>query len=85
MEDRDRFAAWYCFTGDEAEARAKAKDLCLEQTVECPAEILPAGFIPDQVVGRVEALERTDRGAHRALIARPEQADKRRARLRKLQ
>jgi ribulose-bisphosphate carboxylase large chain len=69
MEDRDRFAAWYLLSGDEAEARAKAHDLCLEQTVECPAEILPAGFIPDQVVGRLEAFERTDRGAHRALIS----------------
>lgn len=69
MEDRDRFAVWYRFTGDEAEARSKANDLCLEQTVECPADILPAGFIPDQVVGRVEAFERTNTGAHRALIS----------------
>jgi ribulose-bisphosphate carboxylase large chain len=67
--DCDRFAAWYLLTGDEAEARSKAEDLCLEQTVECPQEILPAGFIPDQVVGRLETFLRTDSGAHRALVS----------------
>jgi ribulose-bisphosphate carboxylase large chain len=67
--DCDRFAAWYLLTGDEAKARSKAEDLCLEQTVECPEEILPAGFIRDRVVGRLEALERKDHGAHRALVS----------------
>ena len=32
----ERFTAIYHLTGDEAEARAKAQDLCLEQTVELP-------------------------------------------------
>ena len=67
--DCDRFAAWYHLTGDAAEARAKAEDLCLEETVECPEEILPKGFVQDQVVGRLEALERTDAGTHRALVS----------------
>jgi ribulose-bisphosphate carboxylase large chain len=55
-ETSDRFSVRYRLTGDETEARAKAADLCLEQTVECPADILPNGFIPEQVVGRLESL-----------------------------
>ena len=54
-----RFFVRYRLTGDESEARAKAADLCLEQTVECPADILPKGFIPDEVVGRLESLQKS--------------------------
>ncbi|MGB8298235.1 MAG: RuBisCO large subunit C-terminal-like domain-containing protein [Polyangia bacterium] len=55
----DRFFVRYRLTGDESEARAKAMDLCLEQTVECPVEILAKGFIPDEVVGRLESLQKS--------------------------
>jgi len=55
----DRFLVRYRLTGDESEARAKAADLRLEQTVECPADILPNGFIPDEVVGRLESLQKS--------------------------
>jgi ribulose-bisphosphate carboxylase large chain len=58
-ETSDRFLVRYRLTGDETEARAKAADLCLEQTVECPADILPKGFIPEQVVGRLESLHKS--------------------------
>jgi ribulose-bisphosphate carboxylase large chain len=52
-KDCDRFGAWYRLSGTLEEARAKAKDICLEQTVEFPGDLLPGGFIPDQVVGQV--------------------------------
>jgi ribulose-bisphosphate carboxylase large chain len=52
-ETCDRFGAWYRLSGTLEEARAKAADICLEQTVEFPGDLLPDGFIPDQVVGRV--------------------------------
>jgi ribulose-bisphosphate carboxylase large chain len=52
-KDCDRFGAWYRLSGTLEEARAKAKDLCLEQTVEFPEDIVPTGFIQDQVVGQV--------------------------------
>jgi len=58
-ETSDRFSVRYRLTGDETEARAKAADLCLEQTVECSADILPNGFIPEQVVGRLESLHKS--------------------------
>lgn len=40
----------------EAEALAAARELCLEQTVEFPGDLLPPGAIPDSIVGRVEGL-----------------------------
>ena len=52
-KDCDRFGAWYKLSGTLEEAIAKSKDLCLEQTVEFPADIVPSGFIQDQVVGKV--------------------------------
>jgi len=54
----DRFGAWYRLTGDKGTAEAKAKDICLEQTVEFPADLVPKGFVQDEVLGRVEGFER---------------------------
>ena len=50
----DRFSVTYRLSGSEAEARAKAEDICIEQTVEFPAEEVPEGIIRDQVFGRIE-------------------------------
>lgn len=52
----ERFQVVYQLTGDEAEARRKAIDICLEQTVELPADLVPDGPIRDDVVGRIESL-----------------------------
>jgi ribulose-bisphosphate carboxylase large chain len=48
---------------DEATARARALAVALEQTVEIPADIVPAGFIAEEVVGRIESL--TPEGGNR--------------------
>lgn len=53
----DRFAAWYKLAGSEQEALARARELCLEQTVEFPGDLLPPGPIVDDVVGRVDRLQ----------------------------
>ncbi|MBM4344008.1 MAG: ribulose 1,5-bisphosphate carboxylase large subunit [Deltaproteobacteria bacterium] len=53
----DRFAAWYRLTGTEQEAWARARELCLEQTVEFPGDLLPAGHIVDEIVARVDRVE----------------------------
>jgi ribulose-bisphosphate carboxylase large chain len=63
-----RFSVTYRITGDEAEARAKAEDLCLEQTVEYPASLVPKGFIQDEIVGHIEKMEPVN-GGYRALIS----------------
>jgi len=51
----DRFAAAYRLAGTRREAEARARAICLEQTVELPAEILPPGPVRDRIVGRVES------------------------------
>ena len=50
----DRFSVTYRIYGSEKDARAKAEDICIEQTVEFPAEEVPEGIIRDHVFGRIE-------------------------------
>ena len=65
----ERLMVVYHLAGSEAEARSRAADLCLEQTVEFPADLLPEGQIRDQVVGRVESLRALDGGGHAAEVS----------------
>ncbi len=64
----DRFAAAYRLTGARREAEIQAEAICLEQTVELPASVVPPGFIRDRIVGRVESLRRRA-GAYEAVIS----------------
>jgi len=66
---KERFQACYRLTGDRHEAFRKAKDICLEQTVEFPEELVPDGLIRDTVVGRIESFRRTGKDAHEARIS----------------
>jgi ribulose-bisphosphate carboxylase large chain len=63
-----RLLATYRIVGSRAEARARAWEICLEQTVELPVEVIPEGFVRDQVVGRIEALEKRP-GGYQAVIS----------------
>jgi ribulose-bisphosphate carboxylase large chain len=65
----DRIEVWYRLRGDQAEANSKARDICLEQTVEFPAELVPQGFIREQIVGRLDLLEQIDPGHFLAKIS----------------
>jgi ribulose-bisphosphate carboxylase large chain len=65
----DRFSVTYRLYGAEQEARAKAVDICIEQTVEFPADEVPQGIIRDHVFGRVERFERFDRESFKAVIS----------------
>lgn len=64
----ERFSVVYRLTGSHDDAWAKAQDICLEQTVEFPAELVPPGLIRDEVVGRVEEFA-ADGGAWRATVS----------------
>lgn len=66
---RDRFSVVYRITGTEPEAYAKARDICLEQTVEFPAELVPPGFIQDSIVGQIEELAADGPASYRATIS----------------
>jgi ribulose-bisphosphate carboxylase large chain len=65
----DRFSIVYRLTGTEADACSKAEDICLEQTVEFPAEFLPKGLIRDSIVGRIEEFLPDEPDAFRATIS----------------
>lgn len=53
-----RFAVtYYVRAADEAEAKARALDIALEQTVEIPRNAVPSGYVEDEILGRLETLE----------------------------
>jgi ribulose-bisphosphate carboxylase large chain len=64
-----RFSVSYSLAGDEEQARAKAADICYEQTVELPEDLTPEGDIRDHVVGRIEDLLPAGPGRYRATIS----------------
>jgi len=53
----ERFAAVYHLTGTAEEAAARARDICLEQTVEYPEDLVSREDIRQQIFGRVASLE----------------------------
>jgi ribulose-bisphosphate carboxylase large chain len=65
----ERFSVTYRIFGSEAEARSKAEDVCIEQTVEFPADEVPEGVIRDHVFGRVEQFKRSDQESFTAVIS----------------
>jgi ribulose-bisphosphate carboxylase large chain len=56
----ERIQVWYKLTGSQYDANVKAQVICLEQTVEFPAELVPPGFIRDQILGRIESFSEID-------------------------
>lgn len=53
----ERFRVVYAITGGREEARKKAEDICVEQTIEFPAELVTGGDIRSFILGRVERFE----------------------------
>lgn len=67
-----RFSVTYWLgAADEQEARARALDLTVEQTVEIPRDIVPHGYVEDEILGRLEMLTpgADARGGHLAEIS----------------
>jgi ribulose-bisphosphate carboxylase large chain len=65
----ERFTVLYRLTGSEAEARAKAEDICIEQTVEFPAELIHDEMIRQHVFGRIESFQAIEPGHYEASIS----------------
>ncbi len=65
----ERFRVVYELFGSEKDCRAAAHEICVEQTVEFPESVLPAGDIPGQVVGRIEAFFATGENTYQAEIS----------------
>ena len=58
-----RFTVTYFIRGaDAAEAKARALDIALEQTVEIPRAAVPKGYVEDVILGRLEGLEQVRDG-----------------------
>jgi ribulose-bisphosphate carboxylase large chain len=61
----ERFTVRYRIVADDkAEARAIARGICLEQTVEVPEELLAEDDIRAHVIGRIETLEAAEPGCY---------------------
>jgi len=65
----ERFSVTYALFGTEQEAREKAEAICIEQTVEFPADEVPDGVIRDQVFGRIELFDRLTHDRFKAVIS----------------
>ncbi len=65
----DRFKVVYDLTGDEATARAKAEDICIEQTIELPAELIPDDDIRRQIFGRIEWFQPVETNRYQVVIS----------------
>jgi ribulose-bisphosphate carboxylase large chain len=61
----------YKLTGSRGEARAMARDICYEQTVEFPSDLLTDKSIKRSVVGEVETVTTFAPDSHEAVIHFP--------------
>jgi len=66
-----RVSATYRITGSEAEARTRARLICIDQTVEASEEAIPSGRVREQLVGRLDAFDKGASGHHEATISYP--------------
>lgn len=67
---RDRFTVTYAIDSHSTQdATDRAKGICLEQTVEIPADIVPSGYIADTIVGQIESLEQKQDGLYMATMS----------------
>jgi ribulose-bisphosphate carboxylase large chain len=64
----ERFSVTYHLQGNAPDARARAGIIGYEQTVELPADLIPAGRIRDEIVGQVEHFAPAPNGGFTARI-----------------
>eukprot|EP00854_Cymbomonas_tetramitiformis_P003444 gene3444-4328_t len=70
MAAAERFSVVYHIEAEsESEAKKRAFDICLEQTVELPEKLVTDEFISNVVVGKIEALAELKKGCWSARIS----------------
>ena len=70
----ERFTALYRLVCPPGEAEARARDLCVEQTIEFPEALVTEESIRDQIIGQVMSLRPVGEGRFEALIGYPVEA-----------
>jgi ribulose-bisphosphate carboxylase large chain len=65
----ERFRVTYKICGSEKSALEKANDICIEQTVEFPAELVTQPVIRDHVFGKVEDFSQSGKNIYLAVIS----------------
>lgn len=65
----ERFRVVYHVEGTEEEAHAAARDICYEQTVEYPPDLVPTGYISNWIVGRTEDVRPAAVGGYEVVIS----------------
>jgi ribulose-bisphosphate carboxylase large chain len=65
----DRLATVYKLLGDEELARAKAETICIEQTIEFPADLIADDDIRAKIFGQIESFEHVDETHFEAKIS----------------
>lgn len=65
----ERFQVIYRLKGSEKEARSKAEDICIEQTIEFPADLVKGGDIRDHIFGRIESFQPLEANCWEAVIS----------------
>lgn len=65
----ERFRAVYQVLGEAKLARGRAEDICIEETIEYPAELIPPGGIRDHIFGRIESFEPVGPERYRVIIS----------------
>jgi ribulose-bisphosphate carboxylase large chain len=70
----ERFSGVYDLVCANGQAEARARDICLEQTVEFPEDLIPNQAIRDQIVGRIASLETLGPEHFRTVIEFPVEA-----------
>lgn len=69
LKTADRIFVTYRIAGAEKEALACAKDICIEQTVEFPGELISSRFIRDNIVAKIESFTPHESGGFKAVIS----------------
>ena len=65
----ERFSVVYRLLGDESLALARARAICVEQTIEFPPDLIADDDIRGQIFGRIESFERVDESHFTAKIS----------------
>ena len=70
LRESSRFTATYRIAAPSyEEAKKLAFNICVEQTVECPYELVDGTPIADTIVGKIDDLKKADPGAYYATIS----------------